>query len=248
MIIKNNDDLARLGRIGRIVALAREEVIKHIEAGIATAELDDIAARCLARYGARSAPILAYGFPGTACISVNEEVAHGIPGQKIIQAGDLVNVDISAELDGYFADTGATVITGQGTDVQRQLCQCAQSALVAAMAEAKAGNELNHIGQVVHAQAMRDGFVVIKNLCGHGIGRKLHEKPNKIPNYCSRANRYVLREGLVLAIEPFISTQAQFVTKSPDGWTLKVPAGNYVAQFEHTLVVTKDQPIIITQL
>lgn len=248
MIIEKDEDLSGLRRIGRIVAMTREEVVQHVRGGITTGELDDIAAQCLARYGARSAPMLEYRFPGTACISVNEEVAHGIPGKKIINDGDLVNVDISAELDGYFADTGVTIIVGQGTSVQQQLCQCAQSALAVAMIEAKAGNKLNRIGKAIHTEAVTYGFTVIKNLCGHGIGRKLHDKPNKITNYYTRNDQYELVEGLVLAIEPFISTKAQFVTKGSDGWTLKVPIGNYVAQFEHTVIVTKGKPVILTHI
>jgi methionyl aminopeptidase len=248
MIIETEDDLTGLRRVGRIVALVREEVIRHVQAGMVTAELDDIAAQCLALHGARSAPILTYNFPGTICISINEEAAHGIPGNRKIRTGDLVNVDISAELDGYFADTGATIIIGQGTAVQQQLCQCTQSALTASMTVATAGNALNQISQAISAEASKCGFVVIKNLCGHGIGRNLHEKPDRILNYYSRSDRNMLTEGLVLAVEPFISTKAQLVKKSSDGWTLKVPKGNAVAQYEHTIVVTKDQPLILTQL
>lgn len=248
MIIETDEELAGLRRIGRIVALTRQEVIGHLRAGISTAELDDVAAQCLARHHARSAPVLAYNFPGTICISVNEEAAHGIPGSRIIKSGDLVNVDISAEMDGYFADTGATVIVDSGTPLQRSLCLCAQCALAAAVAEARAGCVLNRVGQAIHKEAVKHGFTVIKNLCGHGIGRSLHEKPSRILNYHSRRDGCLLTEGMVLAIEPFISTKAQFVAKAADGWTLKVPAGNYVAQYEHTVVVGKDKPVVLTEL
>jgi methionyl aminopeptidase len=228
-------DLIGLKRIGKIVALTREALIENIRPGITTAELDAIAKGIFTMYGARSAPQLTYNFPGATCISVNNEAAHGIPGPRMIGAGDLVNVDVSAERDGYFADSGATVVVGPGAHgLKAKLCHCSRRALARAIAAARPDVGLNHIGRAIYQEAKKSGFTVIKNLCGHGIGRGLHEGNLKILNYDDPRNCKRLNKGLVLAVETFISTGSEYVVKQPNGWTLATPGKNLVAQFEHT--------------
>lgn len=246
MSIDSEEDLIGLQRIGRIIALALREMTAKIQPGMTTAELDQIGAGVLLQYGARPAPQLVYKFPGVCCISLNDEATHGIPGERVICAGDLVNIDVSAELDGYFADTGATVPVPPVAPLQRKLCRCTRQALENAIAEARAGRRINQIGRSVELQAQRCGFTVIQDLTGHGVGRNIHEKPREILNYFEPRDQRRLTAGLVITIEPFLSTRANRVVTAPDGWTLKTPDGSLTAQYEHTVVITRGQPIIIT--
>jgi methionyl aminopeptidase len=200
----------------------------------------------LRRHGARSAPQLAVGFPGTTCISVNDEAAHGIPsGFRTLDDGDIVNVDVSAELDGYWADTGASAPVGKVDVVGRRLIDATRLAQKDAMNAARAGRPLRNIGRAVQRRARSHGFSVITNLCGHGVGASLHEPPS-VPSVDDPQDTTVLWEGLVLAIEPFLSTGATYAFESGDGWTLRTPDGSLSAQFEHTVVVTKGKPLVLT--
>jgi methionyl aminopeptidase len=247
MIIRNEKDLEGLRKIGRIVALAREEMKKQAKPGMTTKELDLIGKRVLDEHGAISAPQKEYDFPGVTCISVNEEVAHGIPGDRVLKEGDLVNVDISAALDGYYADTGISFVLGQD-EVKGHLCKVAEDAFWAAMKKTKAGARKNQIGRAVMNEARKNKLNVIKNLTGHGIGLSLHEEPEHILNYFDPMDNMLLKDGMVLAVEPFISAGANHIIESGDGWTFVTPDKSLVAQCEHTIVVTKGDPIILTQL
>ena len=246
MTIETERDIDGLKRVGRIVAVVLREMLASIEAGMTTAELDDVGKTLLDRHGAQSAPQLTYKFPGATCISVNEEAAHGIPGSRVIQPGDVVNVDVSAELDAYFADTGGTRVVPPSTPIKDRLCHATKLALQEAVAEARAGNRLNRIGKAVQRVAKAHRFKIIKNLAGHGVGRSLHEEPDSILGYFEPRDARELREGMVIAIEPFLSTKSTFVEEAGDGWTLVGAQGNLSAQYEHTLIVTRGEPIIVT--
>lgn len=246
MTLSSQQELERLKRIGRIVGLTIAEMQKHVQPGITTAELDDIGAQVLAKHGARSAPQLLYDFPGVTCISVNYEAAHGIPGERVIADGDLVNVDVSAELDGYFADSGATVPVPPVSPAVQMLCDCTREALDSAMSAARAGRPLNVIGRAVEARAKRCELSIIRNLTGHGIGRHLHEEPHAVLNYSHRGDSRRLTDGLVLTIEPFFSFGADHAIEDDDGWTLRTADGSLMAQYEHTVVITKRKPIVLT--
>lgn len=248
MVVNQISDLKALQKIGRIVALTREAMIKEIKPGITTAELDRIAEEILTSHGAKSAPKYEYNFPGITCISLNDVAAHGIPGSRALKDGDIINIDISAELDGYFADTGATIPVGKISPLKKSLINCSKEALTKAVEKARGGGRLNQIGKAIHQVARDHGFTIIMNLTGHGIGRKLHEEPYEILNFYDRSDKRILTEGMVLAIETFISTAAEYVTEDNDGWTLRTPDGSFVAQFEHTVVVTDGDPIILTSL
>jgi methionyl aminopeptidase len=248
MTVDTDEELKALRRIGEIVALALEEMKAHLRPGITTRELDEIGGQFLHDHGAHSAPILVYNFPGETCISVNDEAAHGIPGERVIQAGELVNIDISAELDGFFADTAASVPVPPVSALQQHLCDCTQTALRQAIRSARAGEPMSVIGRAVERQASQCGFHVIRNLGGHGVGRNIHEEPRFIYNYENPADRRVLKAGQVITIEPFLSTGADLVVASGDGWTLRTPDGSLSAQYEHTLVITREEPIVITAL
>lgn len=246
MTIETEDELARLRAIGRIVATILEEMQERTEPGMTTAELDGIGGELLERYGARSAPKITYDFPGYTCISVNEEAAHGVPGARVIEAGDLVNVDVSAEKDGFFADTGGSFVVPPATGLQKRLLHATRLALQRASEEARAGRPLNRIGHAIQKVAKRNGFRILRGLCSHGIGRRLHESPAQIPGYYDPRDRRVLHDGLVMTIEPFLSTRSTSVTEAADGWTLVTERGNLSAQFEHTMVITRGRPILLT--
>ncbi|HKP63425.1 MAG TPA: type I methionyl aminopeptidase [Polyangiales bacterium] len=246
MSIEGPDDLEGLRRIGAIVARARDAILQEVRAGITTADLDEVGRDVLLSHHARSAPQLAYNFPGYTCISVNDALAHGIPSKKqVLREGDLVNVDVSAELDGYWADTGASAPVGTVAPRLRQLLWTTREAQAEAMQQARAGQPLNRIGSVIEKRAKKHGFRVVRTLGGHGVGRHIHEPPH-VSNVYEAKDKTVLWEGLVLTIEPFLTMRATDVIESDDGWTLRTPDGSVGAQFEHTFVVTKDRPIVLT--
>jgi methionyl aminopeptidase len=246
MTVDGEHDLTGLRLAGRAVADARDAMLRAIAPGISTADLDAIARDVLRTHGARSAPQLAYGFPGTTCISVNHEAAHGIPSpDRVLRDGDVVNVDVSAELDGYWADTGASAAVGDATPAIAHLLDATRAAQREGMDAARAGRPLRHIGRAVQRCARRHRLRVIANLCGHGVGRSIHEKPS-VPGIEDPRDRTVLWEGLVLAIEPFLSPSATYAVDGDDGWTLYTGDGSLAAQFEHTVVVTNGKPIVLT--
>lgn len=246
MTIQNQRDLNGLKEIGKIVALTISEMKRHTRIGMTTKELDDIGGQFLKKHGAVPAPKAIYNFPGNTCISINHEVAHGIPGNRIIQQGDLMNIDVSAELGGYYADAGHSFQMPPYTPLLTQLCQYTHDTMMKVISSLKHGVKLNEIGMMIQTEAKKGGYSVINNLCGHGIGKSLHEAPEEILPFYNKHDNRVLKEGLVITIEPFLSTGADFVVEQPDGWTLSVPDDSFVAQHEHTIIITKDQPIIVT--
>jgi methionyl aminopeptidase len=246
MSIESPEDLEALRRVGAVVAEARDAMLSQVRPGVTTLELDAVGRQVLASHGARSAPELAYKFPGCTCISVNSDLAHGIPSANVrLKPGDLVNIDVSAELDGYWADSGASAPVGEVAPRLKQLLWATRQALTEAMAEARAGRPINVIGRAVEKRARRHGFAVVRNIGGHGVGRHIHEEPH-VPNHFDRRARQPLWEGLVMTIEPFLTLRASEVEEAEDGWTLRTPDGSLGAQFEHTFVVTNGAPIVLT--
>ncbi|MEC2055965.1 type I methionyl aminopeptidase [Peribacillus psychrosaccharolyticus] len=245
MIAKTEEDINGLKEIGKIVASIRDELVQRAIPGITTKELDDLAGVLLEKAGAISAPKGEYDFPGYTCISVNEEVAHGIPGSRVIQEGDLVNIDVSGSKNGYFADTGISIVVGEGKEELKKICDVAKKAFEAGLKKVKPGSKKSGLGKAVFQTARENGLTVIKNLTGHGIGRSIHEAPDHIYNYNDTWDDELLKEGMVIAFEPFISTLEEEVFQKDDGWTY-VTGKSFVAQYEHTIIVTKTGPIIIT--
>lgn len=246
MTIQSTSDIRGLQRIGQIVAATLNAMKAAMKPGMTTAELDQIGRRVLESYGARPAPEFFYGYPGATCISINEEVAHAIPGKRIIRAGDLVNIDVSAELDGFVADTGFSLPVGEVPPVVHALCAATQEALHASIAVAKAGNRMSEVQEAIDRVALKHGFSVIRNLAGHGIGRHLHEAPNHVPDFARGKDQRRFQKGSVLTIEPFLSTGPRIAQETSDGWTLVTKPGNFTAQYEHTLIITDNEPLIIT--
>jgi methionyl aminopeptidase len=246
MSIGSEKDLVGLMRIGRIVGLCLQEMIQALRPGITTTELDAIGEKFLTGHGARSAPIITYNYPGWTCISINDEVAHGIPGKRVVQDGDLVNIDVSAELNGFFADTGASVpVPPVAPDVQ-MLCDCTQKALQSAIKAAHAGARMNSIGAAVEHTADQCGLNIIRELNGHGVGRKLHEEPRSVFNYYTHRAKNRLVNGMVFTLEPFLTLGSGRIYTEKDGWTLKTQDHKLGAQYEHTIVVTEGAPILVT--
>ena len=248
MTIDTEEQLAKLRQIGRIVADCLQHMLGSLEEGMSTADLDQIGHGFLKAHGARSAPQLTYNFPGVTCISVGSEAAHGIPStEKNIGRGQLVNIDVSAELDGYFADTGASILF-RGEDPYIQgLCLATRQALGAAIQSVRANALLSVIGQAIETQAAQTPYNVVRNLSSHGVGQALHEEPRMIPSYYDPYDRRRIHEGMVFTIEPFLTTGSSIVRQADDGWTLYNADGGFSAQYEHTLVATKDGALVITE-
>ena len=249
MIVKTDKDIRGILEAGKIAAETMHKMAARLRPGITTGRLDKIGEEIMRRYGARSAPRVAYKYPGATCISVLPEVAHGIPGVREIKAGDMVNIDVSVELNGYFADTGMSIPVEIEDPRAREICRICLEAREAAIGAARPGGKVSEIGKAVEQVAKSYGMTVIKNLCGHGLGRTLHEAPENILNYFSRQERGKLQPGQVIALEPFISEGPEMVNNGGyDDWALVVPAGYYVAQFEHTIIVAEDGNILATVL
>jgi methionyl aminopeptidase len=228
-----------------MVALILEEMHAAVRPGITTAALDAIGAAAMKRLGVRSAPQVAYRFPGFTCISVNEEIVHGVPGPRCLSAGDVVKIDVTAEAGGYVADAARTVIIGPATPLASRLRASAKAALRAALRTARTGAPVSAIGKVVERQARRDGFAVVRELCGHGVGRAIHEDP-QVPNYENPWQRDLLTEGLVLAVEPMLTAQPARALQMRDGWTICTSNGALAVHEEHTIVIRRGSPLVLT--
>jgi methionyl aminopeptidase len=246
MIIENEKDIEHLKTIGHICAVALQKMMEHVQPGMTTAELDDIGKEVLEKAGAKSAPISLYHFPGVTCISISPVIAHGIPSDHVLREGELINIDVSAEMNGYFGDTGASMVVAKHVPEYEKIIEATKSALAKAVQVARAGQPINLIGKTIQQEARRHGYGVIFDLTGHGIGRHLHEEPVQVFNHFKPRDRYILKEGLVLAIEPFLTTGKGHVLEEQDGWSLRTTDRTIAAQFEHTIIVTKDEPIILT--
>lgn len=245
MSIRSQSEFEKLRAIGRIVRQALDRAAAATRPGITTAELNEIGARVLAEHGAEPAPPKVYGFPGALCISVNEEAIHGIPGGRVVRTGDLVKLDLVAEKDGFFADAAVTVMVGDVGDTARELAHCAERAFYEGARSARAGSRVYEIGRAVERETRRSNFSVMRDLCGHGVGRTIHEAPT-VPNYHDPRCRTRLTEGLVITIEPIICAGSGEGRLQQDRWTIRTADGSLSAHYEHTVVITKREPILLT--
>ena len=246
MTVSSEDELAALKEIGRIVADTLAAMGRAIEPGMTTLELDQFGRRLMESAGARPAPELAYDFPGATCISVNEEIAHGIPGSRQIRPGDLVNIDVSAEKGGYFADTGASFAVPPVTRAVERLCRDGRRAMWAGLGQVGAGRPLAGIGQAVGAFARKNGYTLVRNLASHGVGHSLHEEPTEIATWPDPSERRIMADGMVFTVEPFLSLGAEIAEDGDDPWTLYSQPRALTVQYEHTVVATRNGPLILT--
>ena len=245
MSIQDEQELLSLRAAGRVVRMVLDAMKAEVRPGVTTRHLDEVGARVMQENGARSAPSMVYQFPGANCISLNDEAVHGIPGDRRLKEGDLVKLDVTVEKDGYMADAAITVPVGRVSPQAEQLIACAERAFHKAMLVARAGFRVFEIGKIVDREVRKSGFSVIRELGGHGIGRTIHEAPH-VPNYPDPQARQVMNEGLVITVEPIISSGSGRVFTDKDGWTVRTSDHALSAHFEHTLVVTSGPPILLT--
>lgn len=248
MSISTEAELTAMQKVSDVVAYTLKEMSNHARPGMSTKELDDFGAGILKDYGASSAPFMTYKFPGWTCISIDNEFCHGIPSaKKILKEGDLVNIDVSAELNGFWSDNGASFVLGDDKNGHQKIVDASKEILHKAIHNIKGGVKISDIGHLIETEAKKRGFKVIKNLTGHGIGRSLHEEPSEIANFKDRFNHTRFKKNSVVAIETFISTDSTYAVTLNDGWTMAGNRGGYMAQHEHTIVVTDGKPIILTE-
>lgn len=248
MTIESEEELVGMQQVSEAVAVTLKKMREYTKPGITTKQLDEYGYEVLQSFGAKSAPKITYDFPGYTCISVNNEAAHGIPSENtVLKEGDLVNIDVSAELNGFYADNGGSFILGKDVHGLKKLVDTSVSALHKALKEIRGGKRISEIGRIIEMEAKKNGFKVIKNLVGHGVGRSLHEAPNEIPCFYDRYNTQHFRKNTVVAVETFISTKGSYTHEKGDGWTLLAERGGYVAQHEHTILITDGEPIILTK-
>lgn len=249
MSITTEEELTGMKKASEAVALILKEMSSYAQPGMTTKQLDDYGAKVLSDLGAKSAPYLTYGFPGWTCISVNDEFCHGIPSHsRILKEGDLVNIDVSAELDGFWSDNGNSFVLGEDIHHHQKLVDASRQILQKAINNIKGGVRISDIGHLIETEAKKRGYKVIKNLTGHGIGRSLHEEPGEIANFRDRFNTTRFKKNSVVAIETFISTTSTYAQTLNDGWTLVGNKGGFMAQHEHTIVVTDGKPLILTEM
>jgi methionyl aminopeptidase len=243
--INEPEELAGMRASGAVVRLMLRAMKNAVRPGITTAELDEVGAAVMRQHGARSAPALVYKFPGVSCISVSDEAVHGIPGSRVLLAGDLVKLDVTIEKDGFMADAAVTVPVGEISEERQRLVACAERAFAKAMLVARAGFRVWEIGRVIEREVRRSGFAVIRDLGGHGIGRTIHEEP-RVPNYADPEANQILTEGLVITVEPIIAAGSGRALVAPDKWTMVTTDHCASAHYEHTLVITRGEPMLLT--
>ena len=245
MSIESTTDLDGLRDVARITRLTLDALEAAVRPGVTTAILDRVAAALIAGDGARSAPAIDSGFPGTVLISVNDEIVHGVPGPRVLAPGDLVSLDVTLEKAGYVADAARSVVVGEGRLVAHRLVEAARAAFDAGLAVARAGTKVNAIGRAIDREVRRRGFRGVRGLAGHGVGRKIHEEPS-VPNHYDPLQQDVLTDGMVITIEPMISAGSATPVQEADGWTLRTADRSLAAHFEHTIVITRGAPLVLT--
>jgi methionyl aminopeptidase len=249
MSITREEELIGMQKASEAVAITLREMSKYAKPGISTKELDEYGAQILADLGAKSAPYLTYGFPGWTCISVGKEFCHGIPSSKrILKEGDLINIDVSAELGGFWSDNGNSFVIGEDLHGHQKLVDASKEILRKTINSIQGGVKIADIGHLMETEAKKRGYKVIKNLGGHGIGRSLHEQPDELLNYKNRFDHRRFKKNSVVAIETFISTTSTYADTLNDGWTMVGNKGGFMAQHEHTIVITDGKPIILTKM
>jgi methionyl aminopeptidase len=243
--IRSEAELEGMRRAGAIVKAVLGSLTRAVEPGVTTGELEALCANELAVRDAEPTPARELGFPGSICISVNDEAVHGVPGGRCIAAGDLVKLDLVATHRGYVADAAVTACVPPVSPTARGLVRAARGALGAALEAASAGLPIRALGRAIERHVRRAGFRVIRELGGHGVGRSVHEPPH-LPSWADPLAEGRLHEGLVIAVEPVVTSGSGEIALARDGWTIRTRDRAPVAHFEHTLVVTRDRPLVVT--
>jgi methionyl aminopeptidase len=247
MVIKTEEELLGMKKVSEAVALTLQKMRSYTQIGMSTKDIDEYGRQQLEALGAKSAPFETYSFPGYSCISVNKEFAHGVPSDKVIlKNGDIINIDVSAELGGFWSDNGCSFVVGEDIQGVQHLIDTSKEILLDAISQISGGVRISDIGKVIETKAKKSGYTVIRDLGGHGVGRSLHEEPDAIMNYYDRFDKRRFRKDSIVAIETFISTKSSFIETASDGWAFTGNKGGFVAQHEHTILITSDKPIILT--
>jgi len=245
--IKSARELAYMRDAGHIVAGALDELSRAIAPGVTTGELDRLAEDFILARGARPAFKGLYGFPASICASVNEQVVHGIPGLRVLENGDIISIDVGAEINGYFGDGAATFPVGEISNEARNLLKVTEESLYAGIARAREGNRLSDISHAVQSYVESRGYSVVRDYVGHGIGKSMHEEP-QVPNFGRPGRGPRLKAGMTLAVEPMVNTGTHEVLTLADNWTVVTRDAGLSAHFEHTIAVTDGKPEILTRL
>ncbi len=244
--LKSPRELEAMRAASQVVAHAIEALREAIRPGMQTRELGRVAEKAFKRHGARSGTLHYYGFPGQLCVSINEEVVHGIPGSRRIQPGDIVKLDVVAIKDGYYGDAAVTIPVGKVRPEVERLIRVTEEATLLGIEQARPGNHLTDIGQAIERHVLKHGLTVVRDFVGHGIGRAMHEAP-QVPNYGPGGRGPLLVPGMVLAIEPQVNLGTNEVRVLADGWTAVTKDGAWSAHFEHTVAITEQGPRILTR-
>ncbi|MBQ5995799.1 MAG: type I methionyl aminopeptidase [Clostridia bacterium] len=246
IVLKTAREIELIRKACIISAEALKVAGEAVKPGITTWEIDKIAYDYIKKQGAEPNFLNLYGFPATACISINDEVIHGIPSKKrVVREGDIVSIDLGAKVDGYNGDNAATFAAGKISEEAKRLCDVTEKSLYIGIEQALAGNRIGDIGSAIQKYCEENGYGVIREYTGHGVGAKLHEDPS-VPNFGTPGRGARLLPGMVIAIEPMITQGGRAIKQLPDGWTVKTKDGKLAAHFEHTIVITKNGPEILT--
>lgn len=248
IVLRTAKEIDMMRKACQISAEALQLAGESVRPGITTYEIDQIAYRYIKKQGAEPNFLNYNGFPATACISINDEVIHGIPSKKrVLKEGDIVSIDLGAKVNGYNGDNAATFACGVISDEAKRLCDTTRESLYLGIEQAVAGNRIGDIAFAIQSYCEERGFSVVREYTGHGVGTHLHEDPS-VPNYGTAGRGQRLLPGMTIAIEPMINAGSKAVKCLPDGWTVKTLDGKLSAHFEHTIAITKGEPIILTKL
>jgi methionyl aminopeptidase len=245
--LKNEKEIAGIRESGRLLAATLEELRKMVAEGITTRELDSFARSWIESHGGKPAFLGYMNYPASLCVSLNNEVIHGIPGSRKLRVGDLVSIDLGVDLNGYFSDAAVTLPVGAVSGKRKRLIEVTRECLARGVAEAVAGNRISDISRAIFENATAHSFGVVREYCGHGTGFAMHEDP-QVPNYVGGGPNPRLKEGMVLAIEPMINSGTGDIELREDGWTVVTADGADSAHFEHTVAVLRDRMEILTVL
>jgi len=245
IIIKSDDEIAIIREAGRVVAQVLEILRKEIHPGLVTRELDAVVRREFAAREATPTFLGYHGYPATVCVSVNDQVVHGIPGERVLQEGDIVSIDLGATHKGFVGDAAITVGVGRLSPKAERLIQVTEEALRKGIAAARAGAPLGAISFAIQRHAESAGFLVVREYVGHGVGREMHEEP-QVPNYGPPDQGPILRKGMVLALEPMVNVGDWRTRRDSDNWTVSTLDGSLSAHFEHTIAITDGEAQVLT--
>lgn len=244
--LKSPAEIEKMRTAGKLLRQVYNEVAKLISPGVTTADLDRKARALIEGAGARPAFLGYHGFPGTLCTSVNDEIVHGIPSDRVLEEGDIVSVDCGLVLDGFYSDTATTFAVGEISDVAKQLLRVTEESLYKAIEKMTVGTRIGTVSHAVQEHAEKAGFSIVREYTGHGIGRAMHEAP-QVPNFGKPDTGFRLQPGLVLAVEPMVNVGTWKTEVLEDDWTVVTQDGSLSAHFEHTIAITEDGPQVLTQ-